>query len=103
MTLIALLSGATGCGRTMSLSQHRAMVGDKIEIGMKRIEVERQLGFPQKIERVGSTTFLFYTTPYYVSTLWSGSQNPIAIENDMVVGIGKAYYDSFAAAGARLG
>ena len=78
------------------------MVDGAIQVGMTRIDVERKLGFPQRIERVGTTVFLFYTPAYYVSALWTNSLNPIAIENDKVVGIGKTYYDSVTAA-APLG
>jgi hypothetical protein len=96
-----LVVGATACGPTMTVTQHSAMTDGKIEVGMTRIEVERKLGFPQRIVRVGASIFLFYKPAYYFSALWIDDHNPIAIEHDKVVGIGKAYYEGVAAKHAR--
>ena len=69
-----------------------------IQVGMTRAEVEQRVGFPQKIERVGSTDFLFYDPGMYAPFGWNvAAHTPIAIANGKVVGIGKAYYDSVVA------
>lgn len=78
----------------MHFAQSNALVNGKIKIGMTRGDVVGYLGPPQKSEMVGSTEFLFYTPIWYVLPLFVSSQNPIAIRDGKVVGLGKSDYES---------
>ena len=96
MTLmLALMCGAlVGCSsKQMTQVQYRALVDGRVQLGMSAVDVERELGVPQKKERVGTTEFSFYTPAYYLPSFWIASHNPIAIRDKKVVGMGKAYYD----------
>jgi hypothetical protein len=94
---LMLLSALAGCAKQMSPAQSRAWASGTVEVGMARIEVERQLGFPQRVEKVGNISFFYYTPLWYNTTFWGGSQNPIAIADGVVVGMGKAYHASVVA------
>jgi hypothetical protein len=83
-----------GCAGQMHFAQSNALVNGKIKIGMTRGDVVGYLGPPQKSEMVGSTEFLFYTPIWYVLPLFVSSQNPIAIRDGKVVGMGKSDYES---------
>jgi hypothetical protein len=83
-----------GCAGQMHLAQSNALLNGKIKIGMSRGDVIGYLGPPQKSETVGSTEFLFYTPIWYVLPLFVSSQNPIAIRDGKVVGMGKSDYDN---------
>jgi hypothetical protein len=83
-----------GCAGQMHFAQSNALVNGKIKIGMTRGDVVGYLGPPQKSEMVGSTEFLFYTPIWYVLPLFVSSQNPIAIRDGKVVGLGKSDYES---------
>jgi hypothetical protein len=83
-----------GCAGQMHFAQSNALVNGKIKIGMTRGDVVGYLGPPQKNEVVGSTEFLFYTPIWYVLPLFVSSQNPIAIRDGKVVGMGKSNYES---------
>ena len=83
-----------GCAGQMHFAQSNALVNSKIKIGMTRGDVVGYLGPPQKSEMVGSTEFLFYTPIWYVLPLFVSSQNPIAIRDGKVVGLGKSDYES---------
>jgi hypothetical protein len=65
--------------------------------GMSRLDVEKDLGFPQKIERLGATTFFFYVPTWYYPSFLFSSQNPVAFVNERVVGFGQAYYEAVVA------
>ncbi len=78
----------------MHFAQSNALLNGKIKIGMSRGDVIGYLGPPQKSETVGSTEFLFYTPIWYVLPLFVSSQNPIAIRDGKVVGMGKSDYDN---------
>ena len=78
----------------MHYSQTNALSNGKIKIGMTRGEVIAFLGPPQKSETVGSTEFLSYTPVWYILPVFVSSQNPIAIQDGKVVGMGKSHYDS---------
>jgi len=82
------------CAGQMHIAQSNALLNGKIKIGMSRGDVVGYLGPPQKSETVGSTEFLFYTPVWYILPWFVGSQNPIAIQNGKVVGMGKSSYDS---------
>src|SRR5215510_15253602 len=82
------------CAGQMHIAQSNALVNGKIKIGMSRGDVVGYLGPPQKSETVGSTEFLFYAPIWYVLPLFVSSQNPIAIRDGKVVGMGKSDYDS---------
>jgi hypothetical protein len=82
------------CASQMHFAQTNALSNGKIKIGMSRGEVIAYLGSPQKTETVGSTEFLSYTPIWYVLPVFVSSQNPIAIRDGKVVGMGKSHYDS---------
>ena len=82
------------CAGQMYSAQTNALVNGKIKVGMARADVVGYLGPPQKTEIVGSTEFFFYTPVWYVMPLFVSSQNPIAIRDGKVVGMGKSYYDT---------
>src|SRR5262245_48828837 len=82
------------CAGQMRVAETNALANGKIKVGMSRADVVGYLGPPQKTETVGSTEFLFYTPVWYILPWFVGSQNPIAIQNGKVVGMGKSSYDS---------
>ena len=86
-----------GCSRQMNPAQSKALVDGKVQVGMSRAETESLVGFPQKIEKVGATTFFYYAPSWYIPSFTVGQRTPIAFMNGKVVGIGKAYYDSIVA------
>jgi hypothetical protein len=93
--VLSLIVGTLqGCARQMHFAQSNALLNGKIKIGMSRGDVIGYLGPPQKSETVGSTEFLFYTPIWYVLPLFVSSQNPIAIRDGKVVGMGKSDYDN---------
>jgi hypothetical protein len=93
--VLSLIVGTLqGCAGQMHFAQSNALLNGKIKIGMSRGDVIGYLGPPQKSETVGSTEFLFYTPIWYVLPLFVSAQNPIAIRDGKVVGMGKADYDS---------
>jgi hypothetical protein len=89
---LVLLSALAGCAKQMPAAQTRALQNDTVETGMTRAEVEAKFGFPQRIEKVGTTTFYFYTPSWYIPSFLMSSRNPIALVNGKVVGMGQAYY-----------
>jgi hypothetical protein len=91
---LLVAGGLQACASQMHFAQTNALINGKIKIGMTRGDVVAYLGPPQKSETVGSTEFLFYTPVWYVLPLFVSSQNPIAIRDGKVVGIGKSDYDS---------
>lgn len=91
-----LIAGSLqACASQMHFAETTALVNGKIKIGMGRGDVVTYLGPPQKSETIGSTEFLFYTPVWYILPLFVSSQNPIAIREGKVVGLGKSHYDSF--------
>ena len=93
--VLSLVGGTLqGCAGQMHVAQTNALVNGKIKIGMSRGDVVGYLGPPQQTETVGSTEFLFYAPIWYVLPLFVSSQNPIAIRDGKVVGMGKSDYDS---------
>jgi hypothetical protein len=78
----------------MHLAETNALANGKIKVGMSRATVVAYLGPPQNTETVGSTEFLFYTPVWYILPLFVSSQNPIAIRDGKVVGMGKSDYDT---------
>jgi len=78
----------------MHSAQSSAFISGKIKIGMSRADVVGYLGPPQRRETVGSTEFLFYTPSWYVLPVFVSSQNPIAIRDGKVVGMGQSDYES---------
>ena len=69
---------------------------------MSRLDVEKSLGFPQKIESVGATTFYFYVPSWYYPSYLFSSHNPVAFVNERVVGFGQAYYEAVVAGSDKL-
>jgi|SRR5215470_11037817 len=92
-----------GCAGQMHFAQTNALVSSKIKVGMSRSDVISYLGSPQKSETVGSTEFLFYTPVWYVLPQVISSQNPIAVRDGKVVGMGKSYYDMTQTTGSVQG
>lgn len=79
----------------MSIQKANALTEKKVHLGMSRLDVENAYGFPQRIERVGETTFYFYNPNWTMLSYYtSGDQNPVALMKDNVVGLGKAYYET---------
>jgi hypothetical protein len=91
LTLACALGGCGG--QQMTATRSQTLWNGKIEVGMTRLEVEQQLGFPQKVERVGATEFFHYTPFWIVPSATVASRTPVAIRNGKVVGMGKAYYE----------
>ena len=91
--VVAVACVLGGCGGSMQVHQSNALVSGRIKIGMKRDDVVWLLGSPQRTETKGPTEFLFYTPVWYVSPLLVKSQNPVAIRDGLVVGLGQSYYD----------
>jgi len=61
---------------------------------MGREDVIGLLGRPQKQEVHGTTEFLFYLTNWLM-TEPASQRSPVAISDGKVVGLGKAYYETF--------
>jgi len=78
----------------MRFSQSSTLAAGKIRLGMSRGDVIGHLGPPQKIETVGTTEFFFYTPVWYILPLFVSSQNPVAIRDGRVVGMGQSDYDN---------
>jgi hypothetical protein len=91
---LLVAAGLQACAAQMRFAQTNSLINGKIKLGMSRGDVVAYLGPPQKSETVGSTEFLFYTPVWYVLPLFVSSQNPIAIRDGKVVGMGKSDYDS---------
>jgi hypothetical protein len=91
---LLVAAGLQACAAQMRFAQTNSLINGKIKLGMSRGDVVAYLGPPQKSERVGSTEFLFYTPVWYVLPLFVSSQNPIAIRDGKVVGMGKSDYES---------
>ena len=89
--LLLAVSAAQGCAQ-MSMLQSAKLVSSKVKVGMTRSEAIAVLGKPQSTETIGPVEFLVYTPIWYAQHLAS-SHSPIAILENKVVGIGKAYYD----------
>jgi hypothetical protein len=94
MAVAALVCALTSCSQQMATPKSQALVDGELRVGMSRLDVEKTVGFPQRIERVGGTTFFFYTPRWYVPSYFTNAQNPVALANEKVVGLGKAYYDA---------
>jgi hypothetical protein len=95
---LALVWALAGCGGAqMPTLKTQALLDGKVQIGMSRLDVEKDLGFPQKIERVGATTFYFYVPSWYYPSYLFSSQNPVAFASERVVGFGQAYYEAVVA------
>jgi hypothetical protein len=91
---VAIASVLAGCGQQMNQRQSSALLSGWVQVGMTRAEVEHRLGFPQKIEKVGTTAFYFYAPGLYILPTIVSPHSPIAIADGRVVGVGKAYYDA---------
>jgi hypothetical protein len=95
---LALVWALAGCGGPqLSALKSQSLLDGKVQVGMSRLDVEKDLGFPQKIERVGGTTFFFYVPSWYYPAFLFSSQNPVAFVNERVVGFGQAYYETVVA------
>ncbi|HET6925914.1 MAG TPA: hypothetical protein VFI48_03500 [Hyphomicrobiaceae bacterium] len=92
--LLPPLGALQGCAGQMHFSQSSALANGKIKLGMSRGDVIGYLGPPQKIETLGSTEFFFYTPVWYILPLFVSSQNPVAIRDGKVVGMGQSDYNN---------
>jgi len=100
---LALVWALAGCGDPqLSSLKTQALLDGKVQTGMSRLDVEKSLGFPQKIESVGATTFYFYVPSWYYPSYLFSSQNPVAFVNERVVGFGQAYYEAVVAGSDKL-
>ena len=102
-TLAVIASAITlaACSPQMPPHKTQALLKEKVQIGMSWLAVEQTYGFPQKMERVGDTTFFFYSQSWYIPSYFTNNQNPVALVNDKVVGVGTAYYESTVANPSR--
>jgi hypothetical protein len=100
--LSPLFGTLQGCAGQMHFSQSSALANGKIRLGMSRGDVIGHLGPPQKIETVGSTEFFFYTPVWYILPLFVSSQNPVAIRDGKVVGMGQSDYNNIRQATGSL-
>ena len=100
---LALVWALAGCGGPqLSSLKTQALLDGKVQTGMSRLDVEKSLGFPQRIESVGATTFYFYVPSWYYPSYLFSSQNPVAFVNERVVGFGQAYYEAVVAGSDKL-
>jgi hypothetical protein len=90
---VAIACALAGCGQQMNQRQSNTLLSGWVQVGMTRAEVEGRLGFPQKIEKVGTTAFYYYAPGWHILPTMVSPHSPIAIADGMVVGMGKAYYD----------
>ena len=90
---VALACALAGCGQQMNQRQSSALLSGWVQVGMTRAEVEHRLGFPQKIEKVGTTAFFFYAPGLYILPAMVSPHSPVAIADGKVAGMGKAYYE----------
>ena len=105
VALIVVALAAAACesvGLDVLSPQQGAILVNKIQIGMNREEVTDQLGKPQKQETHEATEFLFYTTNWIMADA-ALQRSPIAIRDGKVVGLGKAYLETFTNRGATWG
>ena len=77
----------------LSTQQTGALI-NKTKVGMSRDEIVSQLGPPHRHETYEATEFLFYNTSW-ASKDAAVQQNPVAIIDGKVVGLGKGYYSAF--------
>ena len=63
---VAFACALAGCGQQMNQRQSSALLSGWVQAGMTRAEVEHRLGFPQKIEKVGTTAFFFYAPGLHI-------------------------------------
>ena len=99
---VAFACALAGCGQQMNQRQANVLLSGWVQVGMTRAEVEGRLGFPQKIERLGTTAFYFYAPALYILPTTVSPHSPIAIADGKVVGMGKAYYDAALANAATI-
>ncbi len=82
------------------MEKTRALLNDPIRIGASRDEIVRSFGEPYKRERYGTTEFLFYQTVWQVADQ-AAKQNPIAVLDGTVIGLGRANYEKIVQAYKR--
>lgn len=99
---VAFACTLAGCGQQMNQRQSSTLLSGWVQVGMTRAEVEGRLGFPQKIEKVGTTAFYFYAPGLFIPPAMTSPHSPIAIADGKVVGMGKAYYDAALARAATV-
>jgi hypothetical protein len=86
----------------MTQPQSNILMSGWVQVGMTRAEVEGRLGFPQKIEKIGTTAFYFYAPGWHIPPLMAASHSPIAIADGKVVGMGKAYHEDAVAKATQV-
>ena len=84
---IMTLAETAGCASYLSYSASQALAA--VRVGMTREEVIKQLGEPHSQEMVGKTELLTYRPDWTVTPALA--QNPIAITEGKVAGIGPTY------------
>ena len=99
---VAFACTLAGCGQQMNQRQSSALLSGWVQVGMTRAEVEHRLGFPQKIEKVGTTAFYFYAPGLHILPTMVSPHSPVAIADGKVVGMGKSYYDAALANAATV-
>jgi hypothetical protein len=93
LLLSAHVLGACDTMKILSPEQTNTLLHGPIQVDMSREDIIKQLGQPFREERRGTTEFLFYQTAWQV-TEKATTRSPIALVDDKVVGLGKAYYDN---------
>lgn len=84
---IMALAEMAGCASYLSYGASQALAA--VRVGMTREEVIKQLGEPHGLEVVGKTELLTYRPDWTVTPALA--QNPIAITEGKVAGIGSTY------------
>jgi SmpA/OmlA family protein len=91
---VLLLALTAACGTEILSAQQGGALVHQTQLGMSREEVVSRLGAPHRSETYETTEFLFYNTNWALATA-AEQRSPIAIAHDKVIGLGKAYYDTY--------
>jgi hypothetical protein len=84
---VMALAEVAGCASYLSYGASQALAA--VRVGMTREEVVKQLGEPHGQEMVGTTELLTYRPDWTVTPALA--QNPIAITEGKVAGVGPTY------------
>lgn len=92
---VLVLLGTVACqSKPIVTGQQMVSLLHKIEIGMSREEVIRQIGEPAQQQKIEDTEFLFYFTDW-INGPAAIERSPIVLVDGKVVAMGKTYYNTF--------
>ena len=90
--LLAQALSACDSLHVLSVEKTKVLLNEPIRIGESRDAIVESFGEPYKQERYGTTEFLFYQTVWQVADQ-AAKQNPIAVLDGKVVGVGRVNYE----------